>query len=311
MTNLNTNLNRMERYHRQIESGRKFDRPSEDPVGMSKSLKLYTDLSKIEQYQRNLNDSISWMHTTEDAISEVGEIIQRARELIVYASNGDKTEGDTRNIAEEIKQLKDQLVKLGNTRHAGRSIFTGFKTDKDLLKVDDDGKVTYAINVSKGDVSIYNVGISENIEVNTIGSKIFGALNANGDPAYGESVNEGDEIAMMDIFDRLISAMGTSSGEENADFDQDKINGILGDIDKIFDQVLAVRSEIGAKTNRLEMTEKRLSSENINFRNALSLNEDVDAAEAIMELKMAENVYMAAMSMGSRVIQSSLIDFLR
>lgn len=307
MGNLNSNLNRLSKYNDQGASGRKFDKPSDDPIGMSKSLKLYTDVSKIEQYERNLRDANSWMHTTEDSIAEIGEILQRTREVAVDASNGPKTEEDTKAIAEEIKQLKEQLVKLGNTRHAGRSIFTGHKTNQDLFKVGTDGSVTYNIDVKSVDVSIYNVGISENIEVNIVGSKVFGVFE--GTPLYGGDITTDDEPNLLKTFDKLIAAMGASN--DPSGFNQTKISDSLEEIDDIMEQVLGIRAEIGAKTNRLEMTEKRLSSERLNFRSVLSQNEDVDYAELIMQSKLAENIYNASLAMGSKIIQPTLMDFLR
>lgn len=313
MNNLNSNLNRMSKYNDQGASGRLFDKPSDDPIGMSKSLKLYTDISKVEQYERNLRDANSWMHTTENALGEIGEILHRARELSVDAANGTKTEEDTQQIAEEIKQLKDQLVKLGNTRHAGRSIFTGYKTDQDLFKSDGDGKVWYDISLQPSDVSIYNVGISESIEVNIIGSKVFGVkCPEKPDPAYGIETHKGtDSPVIMDMFDKLISSMGVTSGGVLSNFNQSDISSSIGAIDDALEQILSVRAEIGAKTNRLEMTEKRLSSEGLNFTSVLSKNEDVNYAELIMNAKLAENIYNASLAMGSKIIQPTLLDFLR
>lgn len=335
MSNLNSNLHRLSKYQEQGSSGRKFNKPSDDPIGMSKSLKLYTDISKVEQYERNLRDANSWMHSTENALIEFNDIIQRARELTVDMANGTKTEKDTKNAAEEMKQLKEQVIKLANSRHAGRSIFTGFKTDQDLL--DEDGN--YIIDVNSKDVSIYNVGISESMDINTVGMKIFGAIGRDNtdsvtdkankyDFGFGEAKGEtkivqvgnpgdldyvapvvGHKSSVIEMFDQLIDAYG--GGDNIGDFDQQKIGDMLGAFDTVHENSLAVRAEIGAKTNRLDMTEKRLTSERLNFKEVLSNNEDVDYAELIMHTKLAENVYNASLSIGSRIIQPTLVDFLR
>lgn len=314
MSNLNSNLNRLSKYNDQGASGRLFNKPSDDPIGMSKSLKLYTDVSKIEQYERNLRDADAWMKTTENALEEMGEIIQRTREISVSVANGTNTQTDSKAIAQEVKQLKEQMIKLGNTRHAGRSIFTGHKTNEDLFE-EVDGKIKYKIAVSQKDLSVYNVGISEDMEINIIGSKIFG--NMIKDPndtskeilEYGGNVAVGDEPYLLNVFDNIISAMG--AGENSEDFNQAETSKSLDTLDAAFTQILGVRAEIGAKTNRLEMTEKRLSSEALNFQSALSQNEDVDYAELIMKTKLAENVYNASLAIGSKIIQPSLMDFLR
>ena len=314
MSNLNSNLRRLGKYQDQGASGRKFNKPSDDPIGMSKSLKLYTDISKIEQYERNLGDANSWMKSTEGALVELNEIIHRTRELAVDMANGTKTENDTKNAAEEIMQLKDQVIKLANSRHAGRSIFTGFKTDQDLLNKDG----TYNIDIKTDDVSIYNVGISEDIEINTVGMKIFGITNG-GDVTDGtfefgfnKEGEKGGKSSVIEMFDQLILAMGGEvTDRTDFEFDQGKISNMLGTIDQVHENSLAVRAEIGAKTNRLEMTERRLSSEGLNFTEVLSDNEDVNYAELIMKMKLSENVYNASLSMGTRIIQPTLLDFLR
>lgn len=322
MSNLNSNLRRLAKYQEQGSSARKFSRPSDDPIGMSKSLKLYTDISKVEQYERNLGDANSWMHSTENALIEFNEIIHRARELSVDMANGTKTESDTKKAAEEMKQLKEQVVKLANSRHAGRSIFTGFKTDQDLLNKDG----SYNINIKSEDVSIYNVGIAEDIEINTVGMKIFGAFkiedkldfkDKNVDFGFGKGEikdispntdTSNVKSSVIEMFDQLIEAMGSG---DKPDFNQEKVGDMLGVIDEVHENSLAVRAEIGAKTNRLEMTEKRLSSEILNFKSTLSDNEDVDYGELIMKMKLSENVYNASLSMGTRIIQPTLLDFLR
>lgn len=331
LNNLQLNMKRMSRLNEQAASGKLFDRPSDAPVAMAKSLKLYTDVSRVNQYERNLRDAQSWLHSTEDALHEVGEILHRARELAVDMANGTKTESDTQKAAEEIKQLKDQLIKLANTTHAGRSIFTGFQTDKKLLN--DDG--TYRINLGQDtigadidEVSVYNVGVAESMEINMLGSRLFGTIkatdskdlllgNANSNQASMNAPIGAQKSQLINIFDHMIVAMGLKSGDDVIDgepslkFDQEKISSLIGNIDELKENALTLRAEVGAKTNRLEMTSKRLSSEELNFTTVLSENEDVDEAEIIMKFKMAEAVYNASLAMGGKTIQPTLVDFLR
>ena len=77
------------------------------------------------------------------------------------------------------------------------------------------------------------------------------------------------------------------------------------------DNILRVRFGIGARMNRLELTANRLDDDYVNFTKLMSKNEDVDMAEAIMNLQNEENVYRASLSAGAKVIQPSLVDFLR
>jgi flagellar hook-associated protein 3 FlgL len=85
----------------------------------------------------------------------------------------------------------------------------------------------------------------------------------------------------------------------------------IGGIDTQMYNLLKVRADIGARQNRLELTSDRLSNDNINFTQLMADNEDVDTAETIMNLKNEENVYRASLSGGARIIQPTLVDFLR
>jgi flagellar hook-associated protein 3 FlgL len=77
------------------------------------------------------------------------------------------------------------------------------------------------------------------------------------------------------------------------------------------DNITRVRADVGARYNRLELTENRLSKNIYNFTKLMSENEDIDQAENIMLLKSEENVYQASLAGGARIIQPSLMDFLR
>lgn len=304
MTNLNKNLRRMEKFQKQYQSGKKFQLPSDDPIGVSKSLKLYTDNSKIEQYQKNVSDAQSWLSSTEDSLIHMGEVLKRAKELMTQAANGTNSEQETEAIAKEMKELKGQLIQVANSAHAGRTLFTGFKTDQKLL--DDDGN--YLIDVTADgvnkEISVYNVGVAEDIEVNIIGTRVFGKGTDLSDFDFdtnGASATE--KSSVINFFDDVINKLETG--------DTVGISGSLGGIDKIIENTLNIRAEIGAKTNRLELTANRLESDSLNYTRLLSENEDADLAEVIMYFKMSESVYLASMSAGSRIIQPSLVDFLR
>ena len=95
-------------------------------------MKLRTDLAEVNQYDRNVNDAISWVETTEGALGNIGDVLHRIRELTVQGASSQFVDDDIKKINEEIKQLKTQLVNIGNTTYAGRYIFSGFSTDKKL-----------------------------------------------------------------------------------------------------------------------------------------------------------------------------------
>lgn len=89
------------------------------------------------------------------------------------------------------------------------------------------------------------------------------------------------------------------------------VNTELGNIDQQIDKLLAERATLGARTNRIELIKGRLENEEISVTSLMSQNEDADVAQVITNLKMQENVHRAALGAGSRIIQPTLLDFLR
>ena len=299
--NLNQNLKTMEKLQYQLATGKKFRVPSDDPIGASKSLKFNTDISKLEQYKRNAEDAMSWMNDTEAALAEIGEVLKRAYELTVDAANGTKDDGDLLKIREEIEQLKDHLVQIANTTYSGRHIFSGYKTDKPLMIVvegENGKKIEYNISIDKSEVFVYNVGISERVEVNTLGGLVFGAP----DVGYSGEVTKGHTPGLIKVFNNLSQALEETNSEG--------LQEAIEDLQAGMEQVLSVRSQVGAKMNRLELTVKKLDLQINNTKELLSYNEDVDIAEAIMHMSMAQNVYVSSLMTGAKIIQPSLAQFL-
>jgi flagellar hook-associated protein 3 FlgL len=309
MRNMSKNLNRMSKTEQMIETGKKFSLPSDDPIGVSKSLRLNTDVANMEQYKRNTEDALSWMETTEKSINNIVTVFQRARELTVQAANETNSKDERNVIADEMTQLKEQIISIANTTYGGSYIFSGFKTNQALM----DGNGNYLpVDLTKNESIEFNVGMSDRMAVNIVPQKLFGVIGVAtaDDPVDANTIINSSTPPtykipqMIKVFDDLIK-LGLQ-GDSTAD-----INIGLKRLDIQFNNVNAVRSEVGVKANRLELTLNRIGDDTLNLKGLLSKNEDADMAEVIMNLKMQENVYQASLSGGARIIQPTLLDFLR
>ena len=289
--NLNRNLSRMEKRNNQISTGKRINRPSDDPISTAKALRLRADVSEIEQYTRNTEDALSWLNITESAVDNLEEIIHKARELAVRGATESFSEDDREVIADEIRQLRAQILNVGNSTYLGRHIFSGFQTDRPLFEQDG----TYNIDTSAPETKIlrYQIGVGEEMDIGVFGLNIFGG--AGGAPGAASKI--------IEDFDDLIDAL---DDDETGD-----ISAFIGEIDGHLDNVLSIRSEIGAKTNRLELIRNRLEENDIDFTDLLNKNENVDMAETFMNLKMEESIYRASLSAGAQILQPTLIDFIR
>ncbi|HZG78002.1 MAG TPA: flagellar hook-associated protein FlgL [Paenibacillus sp.] len=284
MRNLNNNLNRMEKLQDQMSSGRRINKPSDDPVGISFSMRYRSELETNDQYQRNVDSAISWLSYSDEVLNQAGNVMQRARELAVQGATGTNPQEALNTIAMEIDQLSEQMLGIANSKFNGKYVFNGQLTDKQPYDPATPGSSipdTGAIN--------FEIGVGVKIPVNV------SARNAFGQPGSPNNIF----VALKELSDNLKN--GNIAGVSNS----------VGKLDERMDAFLAVRADIGAKTNRIELAEDRLKDININLSSLKSKTEDADMAAVIMNLKMDENVYQASLSAGSRLIQPSLIDFIR
>ncbi|PIE76933.1 MAG: flagellar hook-associated protein 3 [Clostridiales bacterium] len=195
MHNLEKNLTRMSENQRHLSSGRRIMRASDDPIDASKVLRFQTDLSEIEQYDKNVRDALNWYQVVESSVAEVGEIMQRGRELAVKAANGVNTPDDLKKIAEEVHNLRRQLVSTGNANFTGKYIFSGYQTDKPLFN--EDG--TYNIDITATEYTkpprmSLLVGTGETMQISTSGLNVFGMVDSKGAYDYMLTDSAGDQM---------------------------------------------------------------------------------------------------------------------
>lgn len=268
----------------QINSGKKITRPSQDPVVAIKGIGYRTDLGKVEQYQRNLGEVNNWLDSSDDALDKVGSALKRVQELVTDAANDTKTPEDRDKIKVEITQIKEQIRDLANTKVGDKYIFSGTKTLSPLYG--SDGTILGETGVDGAvNIEVYD-GVE--IKVNTNGKTMF------------EDIDK-----MMENIESSLdsSKIPVATGAE--------IGKSLDDINKNQDSVLGARADIGARQNRVEMMEDRLGAQEIIVTKQLSANEDIDYEKAITEMITQESIHRAALSVGARIIQPSLVDFLR
>lgn len=146
MSNINKNKINMNSLENQYTSGKKIQKPSDDPIITVRALKLRTNLSELTQYfEKNIPDAKNWMDVTESALSTVNDILKQVNTYCVQGSTDTLTASDRSYLAENLAQLKQQIYQEGNTNYAGRYVFTGYKTDSSLLFDTDVNSLTYHI----------------------------------------------------------------------------------------------------------------------------------------------------------------------
>ena len=298
LRNLNTSYGKMSKLQDQMNSGKLVNRPSDDPVIAVKGMGYRVDLDKNEQYQRNMREAHTWLDSTDEALDQVGTVMIRVKELIVQAANDTNTSEDRQKINEEIKQIQGHIRDLGNKKVGENYIFTGTHTNQPLFK--DDGEIN--------DVDVTQAGLENSIDINVFdGIKI--QVNTKGIDIF-EDVNE-----FMKDLDSILSNPNATSEEISSALGATIGTGATGTtipgLDKLTEQVLQTRAEVGAKQNRLELMTNRLEVQEVNVTKQMSLNEDTDYAKTITEMTTAESIHQASLSVGAKIIQQTLVDFMR
>ncbi len=151
MSNINGNKVNVNNMNNQMASQKKIQRPSENPVIAIRSLRLRSTLSEIDQYyENNIPDAESWMNITETAITNMNSILKNIRDLCVYGAQDSLTPDDRKTILTQLEKLRDQIYAEGNAEYAGRTVFTGYHTNKNLTFLENDKTASYDITQSFG-----------------------------------------------------------------------------------------------------------------------------------------------------------------
>jgi flagellar hook-associated protein 3 FlgL len=276
LRNLNADLERLLKLQEQLATGKRMHRPSDDPPNLPSVLGMRDALNAVQQYARNLQDTKTLLDAGQRALQDAVQVLHRLRELALQGANGTLSASDLQALAKEVRELGGELVSLGNTQVAGKYIFGGTRTTSAPF----DASGNYLGNPNR--------------VVREVDRGIEMEATPPGDLAFSQTFS-------------AVQALETAldSGDPYA------VRPALSQLDGALDQLLAALAELGARANRVEMIQARMDELEVGLRELLSVREDVDIAEVVVRLQTEENVYRAALAAGARLIQSSLVDFLR
>lgn len=203
MNNLMINKELQDRLATQMATGNKRVRPSDDPIGAIRSLRLSTNYSKLMQYnEKNADDADKWLTVTESAIDTVTGVLESMYHRCEQGVGDERGAADYKALLEDLKQLRDEVYANGDTDYAGRNLFCGFRTQSSLMfKAAETLK--YEI---KQKFTIDDVETRTNIEL----GDILGYTEANGFTTEETDVVYGDYKRIRLAYDNL-DANGTPS----------------------------------------------------------------------------------------------------
>lgn len=289
LNNLNSQSRRILDLQTQLATGRRINKPSDDPLDMRLAANTRTSIQRNDQFLENISTASTPLREATTTVESLVDVFQRARELALQGGSGTYGQNQLDAIAEEADQLLEHTVSLGNHIANGRYIFAGTRTQSEAFSTQRSAQgeiesVTYEGNEEHVEL---DAGDNVDIVINETGSQVF--------------------QANQDAFDTLIRFRDALRAGDQATIQND----IISDIETVADQFNASLSRVGAIENRLERLENDTDQFNFQLEEQRSNVLDADFAEVMINLNAQNNAFQAALNSGARVIQLSLLDFVR
>lgn len=320
---LNKSANEMNYLNERVRTGRKFMKGSEDPVSAIKAYKLRREYRATELYDTNISDVDSFLTSAETNLMEISNNLETVYTSYLKGVNGTMKLEDREIIGKELENLQNSILTSLNAKFEDRYVFGGTSKDEIPFKLEDGELYFKGINVNTTDPDeldqlkllseeVINIDLGlgmtfdgNDLNQDTVFDMSMSGIKFMGYGSYTDS--DGNEIP-----NNLYSLIGKIREElESPDFSMEKISPYIKEYETQKKEVLVNVTDIGAKTNYLDFLKLRNEDNQFNLNEKILDVEYVDKAEAIVDFKMQEYSYNAALSMGNKILQNSFIDFMR
>ena len=244
-------------------------------------MRLRNALANVQQYSRNAGDGLAWLNQIDAALSTVTDQVSRARDIALQGANLGVMGQPARDaLASEVDQIREGLIATANTTYLERPIFGGVTAGNQAY----DGTGTYVGNA---------------VDVNrTVADGVRVRVDVDGPTAFGP---DGDNL-----FDHLAALSTALRAGDNVGIGQ-----AITDLSADSSRVSTAHAEMGTRQARVEAALQGAQDRELGLTQQLSDVENVDLPRTIVDLQMQQVAYQAALGATSKVMQPSLLDFLR
>jgi flagellar hook-associated protein 3 FlgL len=330
--NLNKSANEMNYLNEKVSTGRKFFKGSDDPVSAIKAYKLRREYRSTEMYDTNINDVDSFLTTAETNLTEISDNLETVYTSYLKGINGTMSSEDREIVAKELDNLQQSVLASLNGKFSDRYVFGGTSKSELPFTVDNNGELLFkGVNVNSNDPATKTTLDQLSNEVINIDLGLgitFDGGNLNQDTVFNISMAGISFMGYSDAVDENGTPKLDSEGNpvpnnlytligkmkdmlRSDDYSLEKITPFIDEFEEQKNQVLVSITDIGSKTNYLDFLKLRNEDNQYNLNEKLVEVEKVDNAEAIVDFKMQEFSYNAALSMGNKILQNSFIDFMK
>lgn len=167
--NMQRSLRRFFEMQTQMSTGRRINKPSDDPLGTLRDLDYRKELARVAQYRSNIDAAMNWQGTYDSVFSDLGNMLSTAKERAISMSNDTYGADEREAVAIEIDDIIDRFFQIANSDLGSKSIFAGYKTKSDALIATANGAVY------RGDFGQieFEIESSSRLQVNLIGADVF------------------------------------------------------------------------------------------------------------------------------------------
>lgn len=325
-TNLDRITSRLENTRFQGATGIKLNLPSDDPAAIRPVLTTRTQIRHTERYLETMGVTLDKMESTDGHLASVENIMVRAKEIAINAINSGMSTADLATLADEVGQLRQELLDSANAKVDGKYIFAGYE-EKTIPFVPNPAYIP-AVNppvigqydptdsttwpyIYQGDNNPTELEITpgEYLESNLTGNDLFfGVSNANWSAPPAVNQSDAGRIDIFSVLTRVEEAIRAG----NVDDPLGPGGGIQAQIDNLelgADQERRLRSQLGNRAERVESAMLHQEDVKIDLEQILSRYQDTDAIENFNDIIKQETAFQAALSITSKVSQISILDY--
>jgi flagellar hook-associated protein 3 FlgL len=285
MADLQTQIGRIQE---EVSSGKKILAPSDDPGAYTVADRLTQSISAMDQYNRNIGMAKSRLSQEDTVLSSVSTIVTRLNELGIQAANGTNDSIARGAIAQEMDQLSQQLVALGNSVDAnGDYLFGGYKSNKAPFVTTPDG-IAY-----RGDTGRNEVEIAQGITTPT---------SSNGLELFMNVSRQGSKsLSIFDVLKNATDALKTGPLPSDS----------LNNLQNASGHFATYQAICGARLQKVETADTTRQSQLTNTKSTLSTIQDSDIAQLASDLQQKSLTLQAAQSVFAKISQLNLFNYLK
>jgi flagellar hook-associated protein 3 FlgL len=280
LTGLQGSLAKLQDIQEQMTTGRLINKPSDSPTGTIQAMQFRADIRAQDQYSRNAQDGLGWLGIVDSTLGDMNVQVQRVRDLTLQGvSTGSGSAQQRNSLATEIDAIRQSLIGSANTTYLGRPVFGGTTT----------GPVAY-------DTAGNYVGDTGSVN-RTVGAGVSVQVDSSGPGTFGSGSTQ-----LFAVLGQISTDLRTNPNALSAD---------LASLDTASATLLTQRADVGARYNRITQMKTNADNRTLDLKTQLSEIEDIDLPKTITELQLQQTAYQAALQATAKVLQPSLMDYLK